>query len=46
MDPWVLWVIAAVVLAIGEMATLSFFLANCTEDENGHVGNPAGQIVQ
>jgi membrane protein implicated in regulation of membrane protease activity len=27
MDPWVLWVIAAVVLAIGEMATLSFFLA-------------------
>ena len=27
MDPWVIWVIAAVVLAIGEMATLSFFLA-------------------
>ena len=27
MDPWVLWVIAAVVLAVGEMATLGFFLA-------------------
>jgi membrane protein implicated in regulation of membrane protease activity len=27
MEPWVIWVIAAVVLAIGEMATLSFFLA-------------------
>jgi membrane protein implicated in regulation of membrane protease activity len=26
-DPWVLWLIAAVVLAIGEMATTSFFLA-------------------
>jgi membrane protein implicated in regulation of membrane protease activity len=26
-DPWVLWLIAAVVLAIGEMATMSFFLA-------------------
>jgi membrane protein implicated in regulation of membrane protease activity len=27
MDPWVLWLIAAVVLAIGEIATTSFFLA-------------------
>jgi membrane protein implicated in regulation of membrane protease activity len=27
MDPWVLWLIAAVVLAIGEIATLGFFLA-------------------
>jgi membrane protein implicated in regulation of membrane protease activity len=27
MEPWVIWVIAAVVLAIGEMATLGFFLA-------------------
>ena len=27
MDPWVLWVIAAVVLAIGEMVTMGFFLA-------------------
>ncbi len=27
MDPWVLWLIAAVVLAIGELATMSFFLA-------------------
>ena len=27
MEPWALWVIAAVILAIGEMATLSFFLA-------------------
>lgn len=27
MDPWVLWLIAAVVLAVGEMLTLSFFLA-------------------
>jgi membrane protein implicated in regulation of membrane protease activity len=26
-DPWVLWLIAAVVLAVGEMATTSFFLA-------------------
>ncbi len=27
MDPWVLWLIAAVVLALGEIATLGFFLA-------------------
>ena len=27
MDPWVLWLILAVVLAIGEIATMSFFLA-------------------
>jgi membrane protein implicated in regulation of membrane protease activity len=27
MDGWVLWIIAAVVLAVGEMLTLSFFLA-------------------
>ena len=27
MDPWVLWLIAAVVLAIGEIATMGFFLA-------------------
>jgi membrane protein implicated in regulation of membrane protease activity len=27
MDPWVLWLIAAAVLAIGEIATLGFFLA-------------------
>jgi membrane protein implicated in regulation of membrane protease activity len=27
MDPWAIWVIAAVVLAIGEMVSLSFFLA-------------------
>ena len=27
MDPWVLWLIAAVVLAIGEILTLGFFLA-------------------
>src|SRR3954470_16974985 len=27
MEPWVIWVIAAVVLAIGEIATLGFFLA-------------------
>jgi membrane protein implicated in regulation of membrane protease activity len=27
MDPWVLWVIAAVVLAVGEIATMGFFLA-------------------
>src|SRR3954467_15355320 len=27
MEPWVIWAIAAVVLAIGEMATLGFFLA-------------------
>lgn len=26
MDPWVIWLIAAVVLAIGEIATTSFFL--------------------
>jgi membrane protein implicated in regulation of membrane protease activity len=26
-DPWVLWLIAAVVLAVGELATTSFFLA-------------------
>ena len=27
MDPWVLWLIAAVILAIGEMATMGLFLA-------------------
>ena len=27
MDPWLLWLIAAVLLAVGEMLTLSFFLA-------------------
>jgi membrane protein implicated in regulation of membrane protease activity len=27
MDPWVLWLIVAVLLAIGEIATLGFFLA-------------------
>jgi membrane protein implicated in regulation of membrane protease activity len=27
MDPWVLWLIAAVVLAIGEIATMGLFLA-------------------
>jgi membrane protein implicated in regulation of membrane protease activity len=27
MDPWVLWLIAAVIFAIGEMATTGFFLA-------------------
>jgi membrane protein implicated in regulation of membrane protease activity len=27
MDPWVLWLIAAVILAIGEIATTGFFLA-------------------
>jgi membrane protein implicated in regulation of membrane protease activity len=26
MDPWVLWLIAAVVFAVGEIATLGFFL--------------------
>ena len=27
MDPWVIWLLAAVVFAIGEIATTSFFLA-------------------
>lgn len=27
MDVWVLWIIVAIVLAVGEMVTLSFFLA-------------------
>ena len=27
MDPWVLWLIAAVVLALGEIATMGFFMA-------------------
>ena len=27
MDPWVIWLIAAVVFAVGEIATLGFFLA-------------------
>ena len=27
MDDWVLWLIAAVVFGVGEIATLSFFLA-------------------
>jgi membrane protein implicated in regulation of membrane protease activity len=27
MDPWVLWLILAVILAIGEILTLSFFMA-------------------
>jgi membrane protein implicated in regulation of membrane protease activity len=27
MDPWLLWVIAAVILALGEMATMGLFLA-------------------
>ena len=27
MDGWVFWIIAAIVLAVGEMLTLSFFLA-------------------
>jgi membrane protein implicated in regulation of membrane protease activity len=27
MDPWVIWLIAAVIFAIGEIATTSFFLA-------------------
>ena len=27
MDPWVIWMIAAVVFAVGEIATLGFFLA-------------------
>jgi membrane protein implicated in regulation of membrane protease activity len=27
MDPWVIWLIAAVILAVGEMVTTSFFLA-------------------
>ncbi|MBX5440991.1 MAG: NfeD family protein [Solirubrobacteraceae bacterium] len=26
MDPWVIWVVAACVLAVGEIATVSFFL--------------------
>jgi membrane protein implicated in regulation of membrane protease activity len=27
MDPWVIWLIAAVIFAVGEMATTGFFLA-------------------
>lgn len=27
MSPWVLWIIAAVILAVGEIMTMSFFLA-------------------
>ena len=27
MDPWLIWLIAAVVFAVGEIATLGFFLA-------------------
>ena len=27
MDDWVLWLIAAIILGVGEMATMSFFLA-------------------
>src|ERR671916_3442774 len=27
MDPWLIWLIAAVIFAIGEIATLGFFLA-------------------
>ncbi len=27
MDPWLIWLIAAVIFAVGEIATLSFFLA-------------------
>lgn len=27
MDPWLIWLIVAVVLAVGEIATLGFFLA-------------------
>jgi membrane protein implicated in regulation of membrane protease activity len=27
MDPWVIWLIAAVIFAVGEIATLGFFLA-------------------
>ena len=27
MDPWVIWIIAAVVFAVGEILTLGFFLA-------------------
>jgi membrane protein implicated in regulation of membrane protease activity len=27
MDPWVIWLVAAVIFAVGEMATTSFFLA-------------------
>ena len=27
MDPWVIWLIAAVVFGVGEIATLGFFLA-------------------
>src|SRR5256885_10231893 len=27
MDPWVIWLIAAVAFAVGEMTTLGFFLA-------------------
>jgi len=27
MDPWVFWILAAIVLAVGEMLTLSFFMA-------------------
>jgi membrane protein implicated in regulation of membrane protease activity len=27
MDPWVLWLLAAIVLAVGEIATMGFFLA-------------------
>ena len=27
MDPWVIWLVAAVALAVGEIATTSFFLA-------------------
>ena len=27
MDPWVVWLIAAVIFAVGEIATLGFFLA-------------------
>ncbi|UGS35845.1 NfeD family protein [Capillimicrobium parvum] len=26
MDPWVIWIVAACVLAVGEIATVSFFL--------------------
>ncbi|HEY8581837.1 MAG TPA: NfeD family protein [Capillimicrobium sp.] len=26
MDPWVIWIVAAVALAVGEMVTVSFFL--------------------
>src|SRR5918997_6333991 len=27
MDPWLIWLIAAVIFAVGEIATLGFFLA-------------------